>query len=274
MGDGTEKNKTHIEAAVICTDTGTKVAVLPWFQSNKAGQTTTDHTFQQSDLMQDAYKLLFDKVVRAVKKLDIEQTVLDAMPKPAPHGRLLANLKNTNNDHAGVEKTRVNCLEAAIRLLIDDPDFTLNRASCAHHKLGLLAEKIQKACHTTMVSILGADADTHIGEFKTSNIIDMFQRQLALLFGHHVGSYVFGNGVILFPRWFRHKYPDLKLHVMDRQIGNRHGVLLKNAIVHYTMFDAYRYHYSLGPTFTFETNLNPNCDPPCQYQGVVCVFAI
>ena len=240
MGDGTEKRKTHIEAAVICTDRGQKVAVLPWFQADKAGKTTVRHTFEQSDHMQKAYKILFDKVTLTVEKFGLEMAVLDAMPQPAPDGHLLANLKNANNDHAGVECTRVNWLELAIRIMIGDEDFTLNRAKCAHHKLGLLAAKIQKACHNTMVEILGADTDVTIGEFKTSNMIDMFQRQLALLFDHHVGSYVFGNGVILFPRWFRHKYPGLKLHVMDRQVGNRHGVLLKNAIVHYTMFDAYR----------------------------------
>ena len=71
-------------------------------------------------------------------------------------------------------------------------------------------------------------------------MIDMFQRQLALLFGHHVGSDMFGNGVIVFPRWFRHKYPRLQLHTMDRQVGNRHGIVLKHSMVHYTMFDAYR----------------------------------
>ena len=63
-------------------------------------------------------------------------------------------------------------------LLINDPDFTLNRGECGHHKLGLLVAKIQKACHNIMVEILGADADASIGEFKTSNMLDMFQRQL------------------------------------------------------------------------------------------------
>ena len=82
--------------------------------------------------------------------------------------------------------------------------------------------------------------DSSIGEFKSNNIVNMFQRQLALLFGHHVGSYVFGDGVILFPRWFKHKYPNLELSRMDRQVGSRHGVMLKNAMVHYYMFDVYR----------------------------------
>ena len=30
------------------------------------------------------------------------------------------------------------------------------------------------------------------------------------------------------------KYPNLNLHNMDRQVGNWHGVLLKNVVVHYT----------------------------------------
>lgn len=57
--------------------------------------------------------------------------------------------------------------------------------------------------------------------------------------GHHVDSYIFGDGSITFPRWFQHKYPGLKLYHMDRQVGARHGILLKNAMVHYTMFEPY-----------------------------------
>ena len=57
--------------------------------------------------------------------------------------------------------------------------------------------------------------------------------------GHHDGAYVFGKGVIAFPKWFNHKHPGVKLYHMSRQVGARHGILMKNAMVHYTMFDAY-----------------------------------
>ena len=153
---------------------------------------------------------------------------------------LLSKLKNAVNDHAPGEFKRVGCIETAIRVLIDDPDFKLNQGECAHHKLGLIASAIEKACHKVMTDRLGEELDSSIGEFKSNNIVTMFQRQLALLFGHHVGSYVFGDGVILFPRWFKHKYPNLQLSRMDRQVGSRHGVMLKNAMVHYYMFDVYR----------------------------------
>ena len=48
--------------------------------------------------------------------------------------------------------------------------------------------------------------------------MDMFQRQLSLLFGHHRDAYVFGDGVIAFPTWFRRRYPDMPLHKMKRQV--------------------------------------------------------
>ena len=51
-------------------------------------------------------------------------------------------------------------------------------------------------------SHLGEQRDAQIREFKSKNVLDMFQRQLALLFGHHRDSYVYGNGVVAFPKWF------------------------------------------------------------------------
>ena len=51
-------------------------------------------------------------------------------------------------------------------MLLDDPEFTftLNLATCGHHKLGLLDEKIQ---HKTMVTQLGEDLNESIGEFTS-----------------------------------------------------------------------------------------------------------
>ena len=127
----------------------------------------------------------------------------------------------------------------AIQKLLGDPNFTLNRGECGHHQIGLFATAVQKVDSDLFVSRVGRDLDKHINEFKTDNVIDMAQRQLALLFGHHSGAYTFGNGVIAFPTWFRKEYPEMKLYKMDRQVGNRHGILLKNAMVHYAMFDVY-----------------------------------
>jgi len=127
LGDGTEKRKMHVESCVVQLPDGRRITFMPWFQSDKAGQTTTDHTFTQSQLCQDAYGHLFDVTN---KKLSVD--VYARMPRPAPHGHLLCNLKNSNNDHAGVELKRVDCVEAAIRLLTGNPAFTFNRATCDH----------------------------------------------------------------------------------------------------------------------------------------------
>ena len=70
-----------------------------------------------------------------------------------------------------------------------------------------------------MLDRLGARRDKNIREFATSNVVDMFQRQLALLFGHHRDAYVFGNGVHLFPAWFATKHPGTRLPTMERQVG-------------------------------------------------------
>ena len=32
----------------------------------------------------------------------------------------------------------------------------------------------------------------------------------------------------------------MRLHKMKRHVGNRHGVFLANAMIHYTMFESYR----------------------------------
>ena len=73
------------------------------------------------------------------------------MPNPAPAGKLMCGVRNSQNDHAAVEGKRVDCLEAALRVKMDDPTFVLNRATCAHHKIGLFATGVQKACHQVIL---------------------------------------------------------------------------------------------------------------------------
>ena len=222
----------HVESSVIQIDTGKRLTVIPWFQGDKAGKTTQQHTFKQVDLCQDAFAMVWDRT-------SVELRHQSSMPEKAPAGRLLCGLKNTQNDHASVELKRVDEIELAIRGLLDDPDFTLNRAGCTHHQIGLFATAVQKVDSNLLIAKVGAALDTHIKEFKTDNVIDMAQRQLALLFSHHTGAYTFGNGVIAFPTWFKKSFPGMRLHKMDRQVGNRHGVMLKNAMVHYAMFEPY-----------------------------------
>ena len=95
------------------------------------------------------------------------------------------------------------------------PDFTLSRTECFHHKGGLIASAAQEADNTVILAKVGADLDQRIKEFKSSNVMDMFQRQIALVFSP-LEDYTFGSGTIDFPMWFAEKYPDMRLAKMDR----------------------------------------------------------
>ena len=209
---------------------GTRLCLPAWYQGDKSGQTTADCTFQHTDLCQDTFHIFYD----------LSKDLTNVSPK-APAGHLLVKCANSQNDHAGVELKRVGYIELEIRALLDDDDYTINRATCTHHKLGFIAEEaVGKCAQNILEGLVGDEKDKRIKEFSSNNMVDMFQRQLALLFGHHTGAYVFGNGVIGFPKWFGVRFPDLHLHKMKRQVGSRHGVLLRNAMVHYAMFDPYR----------------------------------
>ena len=107
----------------------------------------------------------------------------NAVSKKAPADHLLVNMHNSQNDHAKVELTRVDCIEQAIRALLEDDTFEMNRATCTHHKIGLIAEACQEADAGLGKILFGEVTDKEIREFKTKNPIDMFQRQLTLLFG-------------------------------------------------------------------------------------------
>ena len=130
IGDGTEVHKTHVESAVFALDNGERVNIIPWFQGDKAGQSTCDHTILQVDLCQEAYGLLYEHVT------EHDRALLEHLVTPAPNGTLLVSVKNTQNDHAAGELRRVDCLELALRVLLDDPTLELNRATCGHHKIG------------------------------------------------------------------------------------------------------------------------------------------
>ena len=85
-------------------------------------------TFDHVDLCQDAFHLFNDTCEYKTNMSD-----------KAPVGHLLCTTANAQNDHAPVELKRVDCLEGGIRRLLNDATFTLNRATCTHHKLGLIA---------------------------------------------------------------------------------------------------------------------------------------
>ena len=87
MGDGTEKKRQHLEASVINLDDGTRVVLAPWPQGDKAGSTTNEHVFEQTDLCQEAYGELYQACAR-------DRT---GMPRPAPPGHLLTIVTGVNN---------------------------------------------------------------------------------------------------------------------------------------------------------------------------------
>ena len=148
------------------------------------GQTTADHSFEEADKCQQAFHLLWDRT-------EAELRARGAMPDKAPNGRLLVNMYNSQNDHAAVELKRVDCIELAIRALLNDDTFEMNRASCGHHKIGLIAEACQRVDSKIGESAFGVVTDKNIREFRTKNPIDMFQRQLSLLFGMYLCECVY-----------------------------------------------------------------------------------
>ena len=184
-------------------------------------------------MCQDAYQLLHDSC-------SADRT---GLPPPAPRGHLLTTITGSQSDHAAVEHKRVDCLVKSIRILTGDEDFDILRSDCFHHKGGLFAAAAQNAdskvrflthvhthggihnkcynsrTHTLTLQIvqnkIGEDLDTSIREFKTSNILDQFQRQLALVFSPLEG-YAFGSAN--FPQWFQQKFPGVCLATMDRQV--------------------------------------------------------
>lgn len=70
-------------------------------------------------------------------------------------------------------------------------------------------------------------------------MLDAVTIQLSNLFEHHVGAYVFGQGVKAFPEWFKGKYPGRRLVRLDRMVGNRHGIFCRNAMIQYLMMPYY-----------------------------------
>ena len=159
--------RQHLEGTLFQFDDGSQVNMMIWPQGNKAGATTNDHLWEQMDLCQSAYNIVWNECI-------MDRT---GMPRPAPDGLLLTIVTYAQNDNAGVEKKRVCCLEASIRVALNDPEFEILAAECGHHKGGLICNAAQKADNKVIVSKIGEAADTRIREFKTSNVVDMFQRQ-------------------------------------------------------------------------------------------------
>ena len=150
IGDGTSKRNQHIEDCVIILQDGTKVCMIPWFQGSKAGALTASYTTEQLGLCQDAF-LIAHEVMNVDQRRNF--------PQPAPRGILLGNFRNFVNDHAGTENTRVNGIEAAIQVLTNNADFTVNKVKCTHHKIGLIENEVRKSEKPWMEARLGKAKD-------------------------------------------------------------------------------------------------------------------
>ena len=89
---------------------------------------------------------------------------------------------------------------------------------CNTHKAMLLSKALRKADHNFLATIC---PERDKGEFRTSNMLDTFEIQLAKMFGHHTQAYAFGHGVDKFPSWMKKKYPD-RWRGFKRLVGNRY----------------------------------------------------
>ena len=114
-----------------------------------------------------------------------------------------------------MEKKRVRCLEESIRTLLGQPEFKLHQALCFHHKGGLFASAAQDADVKIVTTKIGTELDKSIKEFRSSNIIDQFQRQIALVFSP-LQDYAFGSGTIDFPMWFADEFPGMSIVKANR----------------------------------------------------------
>ena len=66
---------------------------------------------------------------------------------------------------------------------------------------GLIANAAQRADNGVIVNKVATKLDQQIKQFKASNAMSMFQRQIVLVFSP-LENYVFGSGKIDFPKWF------------------------------------------------------------------------
>ena len=100
----------------------------------------------------------------------------------------------------------------------------------------LLSKALRKADHDFLTTLC---PERDKGEFRTSNLLDTFEMQLAKMFSHHTTAYAFGHGVEKFPAWMKKTYPD-RWRGFKRLVGNRAQIFLENAVTMYYMAAYYR----------------------------------
>ena len=228
-GDGTPVNGKHVESFIITTS-DVKIAMIPWVQAGKGSELSAHNTVKKLNLCQRANNGWY---VKCKDKA--------GLPVPVQLGSLILNVLGAINDMAPNEIKRVGCLSnikkrLAVQIFGEEVQASdLISFKCNGHKGMLLAKALRKADHDVFI-LLFPDRDK--GEFRTNNILDMFQIQLAKMFGHHAQSYAFGNGIDKFPAWMKNKYPD-RWRGFKRLVGNRANIFLENAVSMYYMSTFY-----------------------------------
>ena len=227
-GDGTPVGGKHVEGFVITTE-DVNIAMLPWVQPGKTSELSAENTVRMIDRCQRAYNTFYHK-----------SKDKQGLPTPVTQGSLILNVASAVNDHAANETCRVDFISKikariADQLGIDTSSGPIYQFYCNTHKAMLLAKAIRKADHEFMSTIC---PEREKGEFRTSNLLDTFQIQLAKMFGHHWDAYAFGHGVDKFPAWMKNKHPD-RWRGFKRLVGNRSQIFLENAVVMYYMSTFY-----------------------------------
>ena len=198
---------------------GVIIKSLPWIQPDKCSQTSADGFRDMIVLAQSAYQLFYNKCADKTN-----------LPDPKPIGSILSGIGVFMSDNAPNEGKREKIVEEYIGKVVE-------KAKCLHHTLMLASKDVRKSCHKTLVEKIGKHRDQTIQEFGTNNVIDSLQLQLHKEFGH-LCPYAFGHGGVDFPAWMRDKHKDAYVG-MDRIIGNRSMVFLRNALVHNFMAPYY-----------------------------------
>ena len=113
----------------------------------------------------------------------------------------------------------------------------VERLKCLHHNLMLASKDVRKSCHQMTIKMIGKERDRKIQEFATNNVIDSLQIQLGKEFAH-LNPYAFGHGAVDFPTWMREEHAG-KYIGLDRIVGNRSMVFLRNSLVMNAMVPYY-----------------------------------
>ena len=154
----------------------------------------------------------------------------DGLPAPKNLEDILYEIRVLMSDNANNEGGREKVIQGWVGR-------ELQRVKCLHHTLMLACKDVRKSCHRVTTGSIGKERDRKIGEFSTKNVVDSFQLQLGKEFGH-LNPYAFGHGSIDFPTWMD-KHHEGKYIGMDRIVGNRSMVFLRNALVHNAMVPYY-----------------------------------